>query len=170
MRIGRVLLVLLGAGTAWAALAACSHPAEPVSEPAMTGHMQPPAPTTRPVVDLPSLLALKVDEMPARLGPRQPLPALFDDPGMLLNDQQIKHDSLACFRYHGLEMVVNFDARSRRITDLLLLGANEDQLMQQGQLSLDASTYLLVPLFRPRSDTALLGLRVVPANLSHLDE
>ena len=171
MAVNRMFLWLLGAGAAGVVLLACSHAGDSTHEPSVT--MPPlPAPSTAavpPVLDVPALLGLTVDELPARLGPAGRVPATFVDPAAVsLNEIQAQIDSSAFFRYRGIEIVVSYDAKTRYLIDVMLLGADEDHLMQQGHLALDAAKYLLVPVFKLHQPTALLGLRAVPVDMPHL--
>ncbi len=171
MRVNRMFLWLLGAGAAGVVLLACSHSGDSTHEPSVA--MPPlPAPSTvavPPVLDVPTLLGLTVDELPARLGPAGRVPARIVDPAAVsMNEIQARTDSSAFFRYRGIEILVSFNAKTRQLYDVMLLGADEDHLMQQGHLAQDAAKYLLVPVFKLHQPTALLGLRAVPVDLSHL--
>ncbi|HEX8657411.1 MAG TPA: hypothetical protein VF690_07755 [Hymenobacter sp.] len=119
---------------------------------------RPPAPT----LDVPSLLSLSIDEMPQRLGARLPVPAGFTDPVMRpLAKRREQTDSTVFFRYQNLAVAVNYNHRTRQVNDLLLLGANENEMMRRAHLQLDAKTYLVLPVFQERDPTKLLGLRVL---------
>lgn len=172
MGLNRTLLWLLGAGAAGALLLACSHTSESTHEPGVAAPSESPSAAAKvlPVLDVPALLGLTVDELPARLGPAGRVPATFVDPAAVaLNQIQAQLDSSAFFRYKGVEIVVNYDAKTRHLNDVTLLGSEEDQLMQQGQLTLDAPKYLLVPVFKLHQPTVLLGLRAIPVDLPHLE-
>ncbi|MBO2008067.1 hypothetical protein [Hymenobacter negativus] len=73
-------------------------------------------------------------------------------------------DSTAWFEYRGLNMVVTYDHRSRAVKDLLVVGGNEDELMQRCQLQLGKSEYLVLPVFQRERPTKLMGLRVLALN------
>ncbi|MDQ2771256.1 MAG: hypothetical protein M3Y54_12235 [Bacteroidota bacterium] len=171
MGLNRIFLLLLGAGVAGVVLLACSHTSEPAHEPSLEKLTTSPAQkrAVQPVVDVPFLLTLTVDELPTRLGRPGRVPATFIDPSVVaLNQIQSSIDSSTYFRYRGQEFVVSYNARTRRLNDVLLLGHNEDLLMQRGHLVPAAASYLLVPVFELRNATALQGLRVVPAHLDRL--
>lgn len=70
-------------------------------------------------------------------------------------------DSAVLFQYRGLNIVLNYDHGSRQVKDLLLMGSNEDELMNRGKLRLGASQYLVLPVFQEKHPTELLGLRVL---------
>ena len=157
---------LIRKGTAGAALvalaAACSHSGEPVQEPGHPVVAPPAAPSpVRAVVAVPALLGLSVDDLARHLGPPQPLPAPVQ---ALLNQMPGANpvDSVRFFRFRSLEVLVSYDAGTRRFEDLLLLGTDEDLLMQRAGLSAEASNYLLLPVFQARRPTQLVALRVVP--------
>ena len=135
-------------------------------------HQDPAVPATAapvrnvPQLDVPGLLHLSIDEISHRLGPRQPLPADFNDPVLVLpGPGEVAMDSTALFRSKGLALVAAYNNRSRRVSDLLLLGTNELALMQRGQLQLGAANYLVLPVFQARHPTQLLGLRVLATTL-----
>jgi len=144
-----------------ASASACSHLSEPAQEAGQTV-VAPPAPRLAArVVALPALLGLSVDAVAQHLGPPRPVPAsvramLAQLPG------GGPADSTQFFRYRNLEVLVSYDAGTRRLIDLLLLGPNEDLLLQRAGLSAEDANYLLLPVFYVRRPTQLLGLRVVP--------
>ena len=115
-----------------------------------------------PQLNVPGLLSLSIDEMSRRVGPRLPLPAGFVDPVQApLVQRGLALDSAILFRSRGLALIAAYNNRTRRVSDLLLLGANEAELMHRAQLQLDASAYLVLPVFQLRKPTQLLGLRVL---------
>ena len=162
---------IIGDGLAGAALlalvAACSHPSEPVQEaghPAVHSAVLSPA---RAEVVVPALLGLSVDALAQHLGPPRPVPtavqALLDQlPGA------DPADSTRFFRCRNLDVLVSYDAGTRRCNDLLLLGPNEDLLMQRAGLMAEAANYLLLPVFYVHRPAQLLGLRVVPLDPKQL--
>lgn len=115
-----------------------------------------------PTLNVPGLLRLTVEEMDGRIGPRLPVGPGFSDPVATPPAQRNElPDSTALFRYQGLAIVASFDSRTRRVSDLLLLGNDEDELMRRAQLHLNAKRYLVVPVFQVRRPTELFGLRVL---------
>ena len=146
-------------------LAACSGAHEPAHDLAVRP-AQPPVGRETAGVSVPGLLNLTIDEMSQRLGPRLPLPAGFIDPTLaLLVPRHESMDSAALFRCRGLALVASYDHRSRRVSDLLLLGTDEEALMSRAQLELGADHYLVLPVFQERHPTRLLGLRVLAVAL-----
>jgi len=150
----------LGACLVWVgllALPACSGTHERAHEPAAVAPLRP-----APALNLPALMGLSIDAVDRRLGARQPVPAGFFDPAnapLLARGDAL--DSLACFRYHGLTLVAAYDHQTRQVTDFLLLGTDEDDLMQRAQLQPTAARYLVLPVFQQQHPTELLGLRVL---------
>jgi hypothetical protein len=156
IRKGLVGAVLFALATA------CSHSGNPVREPESPALARPAAlPPVRAVVAVPALLGLSVDDLARHLGPPQPVPAAVQALLSRLPSADLA-DSTRFFRYRSLSVLVSYDAATRRFNDLLLLGANEDLLMQRAGLAAEASNYLLLPVFHARHPTWLLGLRVVP--------
>ena len=145
-----------------AALTACSHSGEPVQEPAHPAIARPAARAPlRAVVAVPALLQLSIDELAHYLGPSQPVPAAVQ---ALLRQLPSADpaDSTRFFQFRGLNILVSFNDSTRRFNDWLLLGSNEDVLMQRAGLSADAANYLVLPVFHARRPTQVLGVRVVP--------
>ncbi len=162
------IFLLLGAATVGLVLLACSHTSESTHEASVAQPPMRPAKSraVRPVVDVPALLALTIDELPARLGPPGRVPDTFVDPSVVaLNEIQARIDSTAFFRYRGQAFVVSYNTKTRQLYDVLLLGRDENVLRQRGKLTENAAGYLLVPVFEVRDITALQGLRVIPAGV-----
>ena len=63
-------------------------------------------------------------------------------------------------------MVAAYDDRTWRVSELLLLGTDESDLMHQGWLALGADRYLVLPVFQFRHPTKLMGLRVLATTLT----
>jgi hypothetical protein len=117
-----------------------------------------------PTADVPALLGMSIDGLRQRLGPPQPLPAQFttSQASTLLFASRGQFDSLATFRTGGLLVLASYDAHSRRVRDLLLLGHHEDSLMGRAHLRPNAAEYLVMPVFRDNRSFRLLGMRVIP--------
>ena len=151
------LLLLLGG---MLGLGACSGAHEPHHDPVVNS--RPPTPSPQPpALNVPALLNLSIDELSGRLGPRLALPPGFVDPTQMLLARRPAQDSAALFRSRGLALVASYNQRSRRVSDLLLLGTNEEELMSRARLELGADGYLVLPVFQERHPTRLLGLRVL---------
>ncbi|HEX8507675.1 MAG TPA: hypothetical protein VF630_20095 [Hymenobacter sp.] len=115
-----------------------------------------------PQVDVPALLGLSIDDINKRMGPRLPLPPGFFDPALLGELKRgAKMDSTALFRSEGLAMVVSYDFASRQVSDFLLLGENENELMARARLKLGADDYLVLPVYQAQRASQLFGVRVL---------
>jgi hypothetical protein len=118
------------------------------------------------VLDVPSLLPLSVDGLSQKIGPHLPVPAGFVDPVLVpLAKRNEKLDSAYLFRYKGLGLVASYDYETRKVSNLLLLGADEDKLMAEGNLQLGAEQYLVMPVFHQSRTTKLMGVRVIATSL-----
>lgn len=110
-----------------------------------------------PVVNVAAVVGLSIDEVCRQLGPAQALPAGFQDPA-----RRSGNDSTLALQLRGLTVVVSYDASTRRVLDLLVLGNDEDALMSRTGLLARAPGYLLLPVFAVNRSTQLVGLRIVP--------
>ena len=120
-----------------------------------------------PQLNVPGLLPLSIDELIRRLGPPLPLPGGFADPVQAsLARRGLPLDSAVLLRSKGLTLVATYDYHTRQLSDLLLLGTNETELMDRSQLLLGAANYLVLPVFQARHPTRLLGLRVLATTLA----
>ena len=119
-----------------------------------------------PVLDVPQLLGLSIDELVPRLGPFRSAPSQLADPAVAsLVSLGEAPDSLAFFESRGLELLATYDPRSRRVLDLVLLGHNEDVLMQRAQLQPSTRSYVVLPVYQASHAGQLLGVRVVATGL-----
>ena len=151
-RLGGLLLAIGG-------LAGCSGAHEPVQ---VASNPTPPA--AAPTTNVPALLGLSIDSLHRRLGPVQPLPGNLGSLANLFGRSttgSAGQDSLASFRTGGLTLIASYSARTRQVSDLLVLGNREDSLVARAALHANASNYLLLPVFRPDQPGRLLGLRVI---------
>ncbi|WP_460620045.1 hypothetical protein [Hymenobacter ruber] len=120
-----------------------------------------------PQLNVSALLPLTIDEISQQLGPRLPMPDSFTDPTRvpsIHSDERL--DSTVLFQHRGLTMVVGYDARTRRVNELLLMGSNENDLMTRSGLQLNSPDYLVLPFFQRNRPTQLMGLRVLALALS----
>jgi hypothetical protein len=118
-----------------------------------------------PRLDVPSLLQLTVEALSRQLGSPKPVPAAFRDPTLMpLIQRSELMDSTVLFQYQGLNVVVSYDFHTRHVKELLLIGSDEDELMNRGKLRLEQNRYLVLPIFQERRPTELLGLRVLPTH------
>lgn len=120
-----------------------------------------------PRLNVSALLPLTIDEISRQLGPRLPVPDTFADPTRVPSIHTTEQpDSTALFQSRGLTVVVAYDARTRRVNELLLMGTNEDELMTRSGLQLNSPEYLVLPFFQRRRPLQLMGLRVLALGLS----
>ena len=136
-------------------LAGCSGGREPRHVPATDIVHAQIAPTT----DVPALLGASIDGLRQRLGASQPLPAAL---AVAMPEARLAlTDSVTTFHTGGLTLVASYNARSRQVRDLLLLGHHEDSLMGRARLRSNAPNYLVMPVFYTGKSFRLLGLRVI---------
>jgi hypothetical protein len=155
-----IFLLLLLSG-----IAACSGSYEPRRE--RTGSTNAPESKPDSVLDVPGLLTLNIDKLTEEIGPRLPIPAGFVDPMMVpLAKASEQVDSAYLFRYRGLAILASFDHHTRRVNNLLLLGSDEEQLMQQANLQLGMENYLVMPVFKESHSARLLGVRIIDTSTS----
>jgi hypothetical protein len=134
-------------------LADCSSSHEPPhGPPSGPAHVQ-----VASTANVPALLGKSIDDLRQQLGARQPLPV-----GLTAIDTSTNSpDSLAAFKTGGLTLIASYDAHSRQVRDLLLLGNHEDSLMGRANLRTNATNYLIIPVFYGRNSHRLKGLRIV---------
>ena len=115
-----------------------------------------------PTADVPALVGVSIDALHQRLGASRPVAAKVAAamPEKLLN----LADSVAAFRTGGLTLIASYNARSRQVRDLLLLGHHEDSLMGRARLRSNDPNYLVMPVFYADNSYRLLGLRVLSTN------
>lgn len=140
-------------------LGACSGAHEPTQTTSVATHAD-----VAPTANVPALLGLSIDDLHSRLGTRQPLPTRpgTTDAVPEVASRLTNPDSLASFRAGGLTLIANYNARTRQVHELLVLGHHEDSLMARAALRSSASQYLVMPVFASGRPNYLLGLRVVP--------
>lgn len=115
-----------------------------------------------PATNVPALLGRSIDDLRTKLGPTQQMPRSFIDPIVASSAGPTgQGDSLAAFRTRGLTLVASYDARTREVRDLLIVGRHEDSLMAQASLQARARHYLIMPVFYADRPNHLLGLRVI---------
>jgi hypothetical protein len=120
-----------------------------------------------PQLNVSALLPLSIDAINRQLGPGQPVPDDFVDPTRVPSiHSDERPDSTVLFQRRGLTIVVAFDAHTRRVNELLLMGSNENELMTRSGLQLNSPDYLVLPFFQRQRPTQLMGLRVLALALS----
>ncbi|MBC6605297.1 hypothetical protein H8B13_00550 [Hymenobacter sp. BT188] len=123
-------------------------------------------PVTVPVaVDLPSLVGYSIEEVRQHLGaPRetQVEPPAAQPKLRKTRSLRIKDEGwINTFEKSGVTLIVTFNARTRKVRDIVMTGNNEEELMQRGNLILTAPSYIVLPVFAPEAATELLGVRVI---------
>ncbi|WP_133272179.1 hypothetical protein [Hymenobacter radiodurans] len=121
---------------------------------------------TLPVaVDLPSLVGYSIEEIRERLGaPRetQAEPLAVQPKPRNSKSLRIKDEGwINTFETGGVTLIVTFNARTRKVRDIVMTGNNEEELMQRGNLTLTAPSYIVLPVFAPETATQLSGVRVI---------
>jgi len=145
------------ATVSYLALSACSGAHEPVHTPTASR----PRGIITPTTNVPALVGASIDGLRRRLGSAYPLPPNFDDPIMAAADSSAAPDSVMAFRTGGLLLVANYNAHTRQVRDLLLLGRHEDSLLAKASLQTSGANYLVLPVFQAGSANRMLGLRVI---------
>jgi len=149
------IAALLAATSGW--LASCSGAHEPTTAMGSMPHA-----VVAPTTNVPALLGRSIDELRSRLDTAaHPLPAGYLG---LLSDGLASTDSLQVFRTGGLQLIATYNATTRQVRDLLILGPREDSLMGRASLRSSARRYVVLPVFRPDTPNKLLGLRVLATN------
>ncbi|UYZ63582.1 hypothetical protein [Hymenobacter weizhouensis] len=115
-------------------------------------------------LNAPALLGSTIDQVRRSLG--APREAKAQKVGLEPTPEQLKATKgeawVNTFEKSGTTIIVTFDARSRKVRDLVLMGEDEDKLLYLGNLDLDAPEYQVLPVANPKNDRQLMGLRVVP--------
>ncbi|RYU74776.1 hypothetical protein [Hymenobacter persicinus] len=122
------------------------------------------ASSVRPnAVDMPALVGRNIDQVRRALGP--PTETKEEAIGMEPTAEQMKatkgEDWINTFEKNGSTVVVTFNAKTRKVLDMVLIGSNEDELMRRGNLSLTAQNYIVLPVTDPKNAEKVSGLRVV---------
>lgn len=115
-------------------------------------------------VDVPQLIGQSIDEVRKKLGPAREKTSTAI--GLEPTPAQMKatngEDWINTFEKGGQTLVVTFNARTRTVRDIVLIGPDEDHLLQAGNLNLTASHYIVLPVPDPKNTHEVVGLRVVP--------
>ncbi|GAA3924860.1 hypothetical protein [Hymenobacter algoricola] len=114
-------------------------------------------------LDMPALVGRNIDQLRRALGP--PSETREEAIGLEPTPEQMKatkgEDWINTFEKNGSTVVVTFNAKTRKVLDMVLIGSNEDELMRRGNLSLTAPNYLVLPVTDPKNAKKVAGLRVV---------
>ncbi|TLM89083.1 hypothetical protein [Hymenobacter jeollabukensis] len=148
-----LMLVLLCGG------AACTRSAPVVESPApgRPGHSN-----SRPL-NVAALVGRNIDQVRQRLGP--PRETRQQPVGLEPTAEQLRATRgegwINTFEKDGTTIVVTFNARTREVQDLVLVGSNEDELLRRGNLDFVADNYLVLPVTDPAAPSRIMGVRVV---------
>ncbi len=116
-------------------------------------------------IDVPSFVNYSIEEVRSRLG--TPRETQLEPPVVKPTQRRRKSLRVAdegwtnTFETNGVTLAVTFNARTRCVRDIVLLGDSEDELMQRGNLVLTAPAYIVLPVMNPEKATELLGVRVI---------
>ncbi|MBX0288954.1 hypothetical protein K3G63_00805 [Hymenobacter sp. HSC-4F20] len=114
-------------------------------------------------IDVPALVGRNIDQVRRVLG--TPREARDQKVGAEPTAEQMKatkgEDWINTFERQGVTLVATFNARTRKVRDLVLVGTDEDEILQNGNLSLTATDYIVLPVANPQNNRELIGMRVV---------
>ncbi|WP_460576423.1 hypothetical protein [Hymenobacter coalescens] len=115
-------------------------------------------------LNAPALVGRNIDQVRRQLGP--PRETRTQAIGLEPTRQQLQdtkgEDWINTFEQDGTTIVVTFNARTRQVRDLVLLGTNEDELVRRAGLELVDDRYLVLPVPDPAAPTKIMGVRVLP--------
>lgn len=114
-------------------------------------------------VNLPLLVGRSIDQVRRTLGP--PRETKAQAIGLEPTAEQMRttkgQDWINTFEKNGTTVVATFDARTRQVNNLVVLGDDEDELLGRASLSLTDTAYTVQPIANPKNNRELIGLRVV---------
>ena len=157
MRLARLLPVVLllsglGACTGSQSVSESSNPATGSTEASRTA-----------AVDMPSLVGRNIDQVRRTLG--APRETKEQSIGLEPTAEQMKstkgEDWINTFERNGTTIVATFNARTRKVRDFVVVGADEDELLRNANLSLTAPDYMVLPVANPQNNREIIGMRVV---------
>ncbi|GGF23878.1 hypothetical protein GCM10011383_39420 [Hymenobacter cavernae] len=110
------------------------------------------------------MLGCTIDQVRQKLG--SPLETAEQDLGPEPTEAQ-KHTPAGenwnnTFKNKGTTFIVSFNANTRKVHDIIVLGDDEDELMQRSNLTLTALNYIVVPVLNPENTNKVLGVRMIP--------
>ncbi|RSK48849.1 hypothetical protein [Hymenobacter rigui] len=114
-------------------------------------------------VDVPTLVGRNIDQVRRTLGP--PRETKDQKIGLEPTSEQMKsthgEDWINTFERNGTTVVATFNARTRKVRDLVVVGSDEDELLRNANLSLTAPGYMVLPVANPKNNREIVGMRVV---------
>lgn len=159
------LSILLLSGLALATQVACSS-SQTSSEVEVPVQKRPVA-AAPASINLPELITHNIDYVRRRLG--RPQEAADELVGADPSAAQLKATKgegwINTFDVQGTTLVVTFNARNRKVSDMVLMGTNEDQLMQRGRLTLNDPAYIVLSIPEPGQMNKVRGVRIVPRHV-----
>ncbi|GAA4384388.1 hypothetical protein [Hymenobacter koreensis] len=113
-------------------------------------------------IDISALVGRNIDQVRRTLGrPQEEGQTIGAEPTKDQMRATKGEDWINTFDYRGSTIVVTFNARTRKVRDLVLVGTDEEELMRRGQLSLVSTDYVVLPVNNPTAPTKITGVRVV---------
>jgi hypothetical protein len=114
-------------------------------------------------VDVPELVGRNIDQVRRTLGP--PRETKSQQIGLEPTAEQMKstrgEDWINTFERNGTTIIVTFNARTRKVRDLVVVGSDEDELLRNANLSLTAPSYMVLPVADPKDSRSIIGMRVL---------
>ena len=114
-------------------------------------------------VDLPDLMGRNIDQVRRRLG--APNEGKDQAIGLEPTAEQMQstkgQDWINTFEQNGLTIVTTFNARTRKVRDMVVVGSDEDEILRRANLSLTAPNYMVLPVVNPNNNREIIGMRVV---------
>jgi hypothetical protein len=116
-------------------------------------------PSEQVLFDIPALIGRSIDQVRDALGtPQDRTP----EPTQLQLDIGI-HEWSNVFTSNGQDLLVTFDAPTRRVVDFFLAGTDRAALMRKGNLDQQSSAYRVEPVRALRDPSKITGVKVTPA-------
>ncbi|MCC3159586.1 hypothetical protein LJ737_20260 [Hymenobacter sp. 15J16-1T3B] len=110
-----------------------------------------------------ALVGRNIDQVRQRLGP--PRETRQQAAGPEPTPEQLRSTRgegwINTFEKDGVTLVVTFNARTREVNDLVLVGTNEDELLRRANLDFVNDDYLVLPVTNPAEPSKIMGVRVV---------
>jgi hypothetical protein len=155
--------ILLLAGLTLGFLAACSRSQTPSETEAPQQSQSKTAQTAS--IDLPELVKHNIDYLRRQLGPPQEAAdeVIGADPTAAQLRATKGEGWINTFRRQGSTLIVTFNARTRKVSDIVLMGTNEEDLMRLGNLSTTAPNYIVLSIPEPGQLNKVRGVRIVPS-------
>lgn len=162
----RLFVRLLAAGLWAGSLPACTS-TQPAAE-SSSSYSSSSAALPAGTFDLPILVGRNIDQLRRGLG--TPHEATQQTMGMEPTPEQMRltrgEDWINTFEKNNTTVVATFNARTRRVRDLVIVGTDEDEMMSRTNLSFTDPDYTVESIVNPEKPTQTIGLRVTPKRQS----